>query len=80
MGEQIAVPNGAKLIGVRGSGVSVRVGLVVSIGAMMANIDDSSDRESGELYRLNAITTRKGRKLWRFRGKRRTCRRPPPIR
>jgi len=43
MGEQIAVPNGAKLIGVRGSGVSLRVGLEVRIGAMMAYIDDSSD-------------------------------------
>lgn len=33
-GEQIAVPNGAKLIGVRGSGTKVMVGLEVRMGAM----------------------------------------------
>jgi hypothetical protein len=34
-GETTAVPNWAKFIGVRGSGVSVIVGLVVRIGAMV---------------------------------------------
>lgn len=35
MGEQIAVPNGAKFSGVRGSGTSVIEGLEVRMGAIM---------------------------------------------
>ena len=43
IGEQIAVPNGAKLMGVRGSGMTVRVGLVVRVGAMVTGDDCESE-------------------------------------
>jgi hypothetical protein len=84
-GETTAVPNCAKLAGVRGSGVSVIVGLVVRIGAMLI-LGQVSTYALFSIPCLLSMKERKKKKIWigrSFKKLMRRCRRPPlgsPIR
>lgn len=48
----MAVPNGAKLIGVRGSGTRVMVGLEVRIGAMVIVVGALNSSNSPKILRI----------------------------
>lgn len=48
----MAVPNGAKLVGVRGSGTRVMVGLDVRMGAMAIVVGALNSSNSPEILRI----------------------------